>query len=377
VSDTTGAQPDAYARAGVDIAAGDDAARRYQAHAARTWRPEVLTALGGFGGAFALPIERYPQPLLVSGTDGVGTKLKLAFALNQHDTVGVDCVAMCVNDIAVMGAEPLFFLDYFATGKLDPAVAERVVAGVADGCTQAGCALIGGETAEMPGMYADGEYDLAGFAVGIVNRDKLIDGSAVTAGDVVIGLGSSGVHSNGFSLVRHLIADARLDLAADAAALGQPGTSIGAALLTPTRIYARTLPALAAEFPIHGMAHITGGGLTENLPRVLHGRWDIELALGSWDVPPVFGWLADLGALSDDTLFRTFNMGVGLALLVPESAAAGVLARAAALGERAARIGVVVGDSGTSAPAHGDGGERGPEVPAHGTGQVRRAGSWR
>jgi phosphoribosylformylglycinamidine cyclo-ligase len=349
------AQPDAYARAGVDITAGEDAARRYQAHAARTWRPEVLTALGGFGGAFALPIERYPEPLLVSGTDGVGTKLKLAFALNRHDTIGVDCVAMCVNDIAVMGAEPLFFLDYFATGRLDPGVAERVVAGVAEGCAQAGCALIGGETAEMPGMYAAGEYDLAGFAVGVVNRDRLVDGRAVTAGDLVIGLGSSGVHSNGFSLVRRLIADAGLALTNDAAALGQPGTSVGEALLTPTRIYARTLLALAAELPIHGMAHITGGGLTENLPRMLHGRWDVELALGSWEVPPVFAWLADLGALGDDELFRAFNMGVGLALFVPPEAAAGVLARAVTLGERAARIGVV----------------------APGTGVVRRVGSWR
>ncbi len=346
---------DAYARAGVDITAGDDAARRYQAHAARTWRPGVLTALGGFGGAFALPVDRYPQPLLVSGTDGVGTKLKLAFALNRHDTVGVDCVAMCVNDIVVMGAEPLFFLDYFATGRLDPGVAERVVAGVADGCAQAGCALIGGETAEMPGMYADGEYDLAGFAVGIVNRDKLVDGTAVAAGDVVIGLGSSGLHANGFSLVRRLIADAGLALTDDAAALGQPGTSLGAALLTPTRIYARTVLALLAELPLHGMAHITGGGLTENLPRVLQGRHDVELALGSWEVPPVFAWLADLGALTDDELFRTFNMGVGLALVVPEDAAAGVLARAAALGERAAQIGVV----------------------APGTGVVRRTGAWR
>jgi phosphoribosylformylglycinamidine cyclo-ligase len=355
VSDATDAHADAYARAGVDIAAGDDAARRYQAHAARTWRPGVLTALGGFGGAFALPVDRYPQPLLVSGTDGVGTKLQLAFAMNRHDTIGVDCVAMCVNDIAVMGAEPLFFLDYFATGRLDPGVAERVVAGVADGCTQAGCALVGGETAEMPGMYANGEYDLAGFAVGIVNRDKLVDGTAIAAGDVVIGLGSSGVHSNGFSLVRRLIAEAGLSLSADAAALGQPGARLGEALLTPTRIYARALLALAAEFPIHGMAHITGGGLTENLPRVLHGRFDVALALGSWTVPPVFAWLADLGALSDDELFRTFNMGVGLALVVPEGAAAGVLAQAAALGERAARIGAV----------------------APGAGVVRRAGAWR
>jgi phosphoribosylformylglycinamidine cyclo-ligase len=355
LTDSGAPASDAYARAGVDISAGDDAARRYHAHAARTWRPEVLTALGGFGGAFALPVDRYPQPLLVSGTDGVGTKLKLAFALNRHDTIGVDCVAMCVNDIVVMGAEPLFFLDYFATGRLDPGVAERVVAGVADGCAQAGCALIGGETAEMPGMYADGEYDLAGFTVGIVNRDKLVDGTAVAAGDVVIGLGSSGVHSNGFSLVRRLIADTGLELEADAAALGQPGTSLGEALLTPTRIYVRTVLALLAEFPIHGMAHITGGGLTENLPRILHGPWDVELALGSWDVPPVFPWLADLGALSDDELFRTFNMGVGLALLVPEDAAARVLVRAAALGERAARIGAIV----------------------PGSGQVRRVGSWR
>jgi len=210
--DAGGIGGDAYRRAGVNIAAGSEAVRRYAAHAARTWRPEVLTALGGFGGGFALPVDRYVQPVLVAGADGVGTKLKLAFALHRHETVGIDCVAMCVNDILVMGAEPLFFLDYFATGRLDPDIAEQVVRGVADGCAQAGCALIGGETAEMPGMYADGEYDLAGFAVGVVDRDRLIDGRAIQAGDAVVGLASSGLHANGFSLVRRLIADAGLSL---------------------------------------------------------------------------------------------------------------------------------------------------------------------
>ena len=373
---------DAYRRAGVDIEAGDEAARRYAAHAARTLRPEVLTRLGGFGGGFALPLDRYPQPVLVSGTDGVGTKLKLAFALGKHDTVGIDCVAMCVNDILVMGAEPLFFLDYFATGRLDPAVAEAVVAGVAEGCAQAGCALIGGETAEMPGIYADGEYDLAGFAVGVVNRDHLIDGSAIEDGDAVIGLASSGVHSNGFSLLRTLLAGAGLSLdEPNAAVLERYGVrgdgvtqrtrriaedaedaegariqTLGEVLLEPTRIYVRTVLALLREgLPIRGMAHITGGGLTGNLPRILHGRHDVALRLGTWDVPPVFALLARLGNLTDDDLFATFNMGVGLALVVPEFAADEVIARAEALGECAARIGTVL----------------------PGTGAVRREGSWR
>ncbi|HEX6796673.1 MAG TPA: phosphoribosylformylglycinamidine cyclo-ligase [Ktedonobacterales bacterium] len=413
---------DAYRQAGVDIEAGDDAARRYAAHAARTLRPEVLTRLGGFGGGFALPLDRYPQPVLVSGADGVGTKLKLAFALGKHDTVGIDCVAMCVNDILVMGAEPLFFLDYFATGRLDPAVAEAVVAGVAEGCARAGCALIGGETAEMPGMYADGEYDLAGFTVGVVNRDQLIDGSAIEDGDAVIGLASSGVHSNGFSLVRTLIADAGLSLdepydevlgrygvrrtrrtrrlaevaeeraegeltaedAEDAeeerrdvmgtghphAVVARPASpaglptretdgcvlTLGEVLLEPTRIYVRAVLALLRDgLPIRGMAHITGGGLTGNLPRVLHRRLDVALRLGAWEVPPIFALLARLGNLTDDDLFATFNMGVGLALAVPESAAEETIARAEALGERAVRIGTVL----------------------PGTGVVRREGTWR
>ncbi len=333
---------DAYRQAGVDITAGDEAARRYVAHAARTLRPEVLTALGGFGGAFALPVDRYPNPVLVSGTDGVGTKLKLAFATGRHDTVGIDCVAMCVNDILVMGAEPLYFLDYFATGRLEPAVAEAVVAGVAEGCARAGCALIGGETAEMPGMYAAGEYDLAGFAVGVVSREKLIDGSAIADGDAVIGLASSGVHSNGFSLVRRLLADSGL-------AVSEPfgASTLGDALLEPTRIYVPTVLALLGEgLPIRGMAHITGGGLTGNLPRILHGQHDVDLRLGTWEVPPIFTLLARLGNLGDDDLFATFNMGIGLALVVPEEAAERTIARARALGERAWRIGAVTPGTG-------------------------------
>jgi phosphoribosylformylglycinamidine cyclo-ligase len=345
---------EAYREAGVDISAGDEAARRYQAHAARTWRSEALTALGGFGGAFALPLDRYPTPVLVSGTDGVGTKLKIAFALGRHDTVGIDCVAMCVNDIAVMGAEPLFFLDYLAMGRVDPAVAEQVVRGVADGCAQAGCALIGGETAEMPGIYQDGEYDLAGFAVGVVNRDRIIDSSAIADDDVVIGLASSGLHSNGFSLVRKLIGNAGIALDTPAPT-GTNGLTLGEELLTPTRIYSPTALALCREFPVHGMAHITGGGLTDNIPRILHGRWVVELELASWRVPPIFSWLARRGDLSDDDLFRTFNMGVGFVLVVPAEAADGVVARANELGERAARIGVV----------------------RSGEGQVLRRGSWR
>jgi phosphoribosylformylglycinamidine cyclo-ligase len=348
---------DAYAQAGVNIAAGDAAARAYAPHAARTWRPEVLTVLGGFSGGFAVPLDRYPQPVLVSGTDGVGTKLKLAFALNRHETVGIDCVAMCANDVLVMGAEPLFFLDYFATGKLDPQVAEQVVHGVADGCLQAGCALIGGETAEMPGMYPEGEYDLAGFAVGIVNRDKLLDYTAIAAGDAVIGLASSGVHSNGFSLVRKLLADAGRSLDEPFAVHGSIGASatLGETLLTPTRIYVKPVLALLREFPMHGMAHITGGGLTNNVPRMLSQRWDAELLLGSWPVPPIFAFLAGLGKLSDDDLFQTFNMGVGFVLVVPAETAEAVLARAAELGERAYHIGTI----------------------RPGTGLVRRVGDWR
>jgi phosphoribosylformylglycinamidine cyclo-ligase len=342
---------DAYREAGVDIGAGDEAARRYQAHAARTWRPETLTALGGFGGAFTLPLDRYPDPVLVSGTDGVGTKLKIAFALGRHDTIGIDCVAMCVNDIAVMGAEPLFFLDYLAMGKLDATVAEQVVRGVADGCAQAGCALIGGETAEMPGMYQEGEYDLAGFAVGVAPRNRLIDGGAIADGDVVIGLSSSGIHSNGFSLVRKLIENARIEL--DAPFNGD--STLGQELLTPTRIYSPTALALAQEFPVHGMAHITGGGLTGNVPRILHGRWDAVLDLASWQTPPIFSCLAEVGDLGDDDLFRTFNMGVGFVVVAPEEAANGVIARAGELGERAMRIGVV----------------------RRGAGQVHRLGTWR
>ncbi|HEY7092835.1 MAG TPA: phosphoribosylformylglycinamidine cyclo-ligase [Ktedonobacterales bacterium] len=344
---------EAYREAGVDIDAGDEAARRYQTHAARTWRPEALTALGSFGGAFAL-LDRYPNPVLVSGTDGVGTKLKIAFALGRHDTVGIDCVAMCVNDIAVMGAEPLFFLDYLAMGRLDPAVAEQVVRGVAEGCAQAGCALIGGETAELPGIYQEGEYDLAGFAVGIVNRHQLIDGSATADSDVVIGLASSGLHSNGFSLVRKLIGDAGIALDAPTPT-GAIGVTLGEELLTPTRIYSPTALALCREFPVHGMAHITGGGLTDNLPRILHRRWDVELDVESWRISPVFSWLERLGDLSDDDLFRTFNMGVGFVVIVPVEVADGVVARANELGERATRIGVV----------------------RAGEGRVQRRGSWR
>jgi len=346
----------AYKRAGVDIAAGEEAVRRYGPQAARTWRPEVVTTLGGFGGGFALPVDRYSQPVLVSGADGVGTKLKLAFALNRHDTVGVDCVAMCVNDVLALGAEPLFFLDYFATGKLNPDVAEQVVRGVADGCVQAGCALLGGETAEMPGMYADGEYDLAGFAVGIVNRDRLIDGSAIAEGDMVIGLASSGVHANGFSLVRRLIDEAGISLREPFLLDGQGygSKTLGEILLTPTRIYVRSVLTLLKEFPVHGMAHITGGGLMDNVPRILGGRWDVELILGTWPVPPIFTFLARLGNLSDNDLFQTFNMGIGFVLIVAADVAEAVIARAMTLGEQAMRIGTV----------------------GAGTGRVHRVGTW-
>ncbi len=297
---------DAYKQAGVDIEAGEAVVAGISEAVKSTWRPGVVGDLGGFGGLFAL--GRYDDPVLVSGTDGVGTKLLVAQRLGRHETIGVDLVAMCVNDIVVCGAAPLFFLDYFATGKLDPAEASQVVAGIAAGCRQAGCALIGGETAEMPGMYAPGHYDLAGFAVGVVEREALLDGTALTPGDRVVALPSSGLHSNGFSLVRHLVDE--LDWQADHG-LGRP---LGEVLLTPTRIYVKELLALRPH--LKGLAHVTGGGLPGNVPRVLPEGLGVELRWGSWPVPPIFGLLERLGELSRDDLLRTFNLGVGMVCFV-------------------------------------------------------------
>jgi phosphoribosylformylglycinamidine cyclo-ligase len=315
---------DAYRDAGVDIDAADALIDRIKPLAASTHREGVMGGIGGFGGLFAL--QGYRDPVLVSGTDGVGTKLLVAQKLGRHDTIGVDLVAMCVNDIVVTGAEPLFFLDYFATGKLSPEEGAQVVSGVAEGCRQAGCALLGGETAEMPGMYAPGHYDLAGFAVGVVERDRLLDGSQVAPGHALVGLPSAGLHSNGFSLVRKIVDDAGLDLSTDPGGLGR---TLGDELLTPTRIYVQQLLALRADHEVHAMAHITGGGLPENLPRVLPEGCGARVRLGSWPMPPVFELLARAGNLSQRDLYRTFNAGLGMVLAVPASEARAVADAAA------------------------------------------------
>ncbi len=305
-----------YRDAGVDIDAGNALVERIKPHVKRTYRPEVLTGLGGFGGLFRLDAERWREPVLVSGTDGVGTKLKLAGQLDRHDTIGIDLVAMCVNDILTVGAEPLFFLDYFATGRLDTARAERVVAGIAEGCVQAGCALIGGETAEMPDMYADGEYDLAGFVVGVVERAHQIDGSAIRAGQLVLGVDSSGPHSNGYSLIRRIIERSGADLE-------QPcgDTSLGDALMAPTRIYVQAVLSLLRQTPLPGMAHITGGGLVENVIRVVPADLGLRFDTRSWDWPPVFHWLQQTGGVERMEMLRTFNCGIGLALIVEATVA--------------------------------------------------------
>ena len=301
---------DAYKTAGVDIEAGDEVVDRIKRHVRSTYRPGVVGDIGGFGGLFSL-MGRYKDPLLVSGTDGVGTKLLLAQRLQRHDTIGVDLVAMCVNDVVVCGAEPLFFLDYFATGKLRPAEAEQVVAGIAEGCRQAGCALIGGETAEMPGMYAPGHYDLAGFCVGAVERAEMIDGSRITPGDAIVGLPSSGVHSNGFSLVRHLLDGLPMDQ--DNWGLGAP---LGEVLLRPTAIYVKQLLDLRTRYDLLGMAHITGGGFTGNVPRVLPPGMGARLHAGSWPVLPIFDLLRAKGNLTDAEMYRTFNNGIGMIVVV-------------------------------------------------------------
>jgi phosphoribosylformylglycinamidine cyclo-ligase len=330
---------EAYKQAGVDIAAGNEAVERMKKHVAKTFRPEVLTDLGGFGGLFAFASGKYEEPILVSGTDGVGTKLKLAFALDRHDTIGIDAVAMCVNDIVVSGAEPLFFLDYLACGKLVPEKIEAIVKGVADGCKQAGCALIGGETAEMPGMYAEDEYDIAGFAVGAVDRKRLIDGSQIRPGDVLIGLSSSGLHSNGFSLVRKvLLADGKYTLTDELPELG--GARLGDVLLTPTRIYVRAVLDLIGKVQVKGLSHITGGGFIENIPRILPEGVNADIRLGSWTVPPIFDLLAREGNLTHDDLYRTFNMGIGMIAIVPEEQADAAVAALREAGESAQRIGV-------------------------------------
>jgi phosphoribosylformylglycinamidine cyclo-ligase len=314
-----------YREAGVDVEAGRAFVEKIRTLVQSTYRPEVLGGLGGFSGCFQLP-GGYQEPVLVSGTDGVGTKLKLAQDLNCHNTVGIDLVAMCVNDVLTSGAEPLFFLDYLATGKLNSEQLTQVVAGISEGCCLSGCALLGGETAEMPGFYQPGEYDLAGFCVGIVEKSQMLNGSQVQVGDIAIGLASQGVHSNGFSLVRKIVSESATlspaSLSWDTRLEQFAGQSLGEVLLTPTQIYVKpVLEARRAGIEIHGMAHITGGGLPENLPRCLGIDQSIQVHPNSWSVPPIFQWLADAGQLSTDTLFNTFNMGIGFVLLVsPEQA---------------------------------------------------------
>jgi phosphoribosylformylglycinamidine cyclo-ligase len=329
-----------YKDAGVDIAAGAALVEAIGPLARATARPGAEAEVGGFGGLFDLAATGYRDPVLVSGTDGVGTKLKIAFAAGRHDSVGIDLVAMCVNDIATRGAEPLFFLDYFATGKLDIDVATAVVAGVAEGCRRAGCALIGGETAEMPDMYGAGEYDLAGFAVGAVERDAMLPRDTVAAGDVLLGLASSGLHSNGFSLVRRIVEDHGLDYRGPAPFA--PGTSLGEALLEPTRIYVESCLAALAEGKLKALAHITGGGLVENLPRVLPAGTAAVIDASAWPVPPVFGWLASAGGMDPREMARTFNCGIGMVAVVAAEDAASATAAFEANGETIHRIGAVM-----------------------------------
>ena len=329
-----------YRDAGVDIDAGDQLVENIKPFAKKTLRKGVLAGIGGFGALFELASRRYREPVLVSGTDGVGTKLKIAFLTDRHDTVGIDLVAMCVNDIVVSGAEPLFFLDYFATGKLAVPKAQSVVKGIAEGCRQAGCALIGGETAEMPSFYAEGEYDLAGFAVGVVDRPKIIDGRSIVPGDALIGLASTGLHSNGYSLARRVLLDqAKLSVTSP---LPHSDQLLGDVLLTPTRIYVKQVLVLIQEYPINGIAHITGGGITENLPRVFPSGVRAQVRRSAWSVPPIFQTIARLGQVGREEMYRAFNMGIGMILVVPATAAQSVMERATKLGDPAYRIGTIL-----------------------------------
>ena len=324
-----------YRDAGVDMDAGDALVEAIKPFAKRTMREGVMGGIGGFGALFEVS-KKFKEPVLVSGTDGVGTKLKLAFHLNKHDTVGIDLVAMSVNDILVQGAEPLFFLDYFACGKLDVPTATDVIKGIAKGCELAGCALIGGETAEMPSMYPEGEYDLAGFAVGAVEKSKLIDGSKIVPGDMILGLASSGAHSNGYSLVRKIIDVAKPDLSADF-----HGRKLGDVLLEPTRIYVKPLLALMETLEVKGMVHITGGGLVENIPRVLQANLTAVLQRDAWVMPPLFAWLQQHGGVADAEMHRVFNCGIGMAVIVSKENAAAAIAHLKAAGEAVFQIGEI------------------------------------
>ncbi len=329
-----------YEKAGVSLEAGYDVVRRIKKHVASTARPGVMGNIGAFGGMFDLSSLNYREPVLVSGTDGVGTKLKIAFAMDRHDTIGIDAVAMCVNDVLAQGAEPLFFLDYVAQGKTRPEVVEAIVAGVAEGCRQAGCALVGGETAEMPGMYPDGEYDIAGYTTGVVEKSKLIDGSKVSVGDVLVGIASSGIHSNGFSLVRKIFSDNSLDLHKPYPEL-ESDLPLGLVALTPTRIYVRQVLDVIRQVDVHGVAHITGGGFDENIPRILREGQGLEVREGSWEILPIFRFLEKYGNIPHREMFNIFNMGVGMVLALDPADAGRAIDILASHGDRATVIGRV------------------------------------
>ncbi|MDO5497232.1 MAG: phosphoribosylformylglycinamidine cyclo-ligase [Alistipes sp.] len=335
-----------YEKAGVNLEAGYEVVRRIKSHVKSTNRPGVMGNIGAFGGMFDLASLGYKEPILVSGTDGVGTKLKIAFEIDKHDTIGIDAVAMCVNDVLAQGAEPMFFLDYVAVGHNEPAKIEAIVASVAEGCRQAGCALIGGETAEMPGMYGGGEYDIAGFTCGVVERAKLIDGSKVKVGDVLVGIASSGVHSNGFSLVRKIVSDNGFDLKAPHTDLGDK--PLGEVLLTPTRIYVKQVLEVIRECDVHGISHITGGGFDENIPRILSEGQGVEVTEGSWEILPVFHFLEKYGKVAHREMFNIFNMGIGMVIALDESEAAKAIEILTKHGEKASIIGRIVEGEGVT-----------------------------
>ena len=335
-----------YENAGVNLEAGYEVVRRIKQHVASTVRPGSMGGIGSFGGMFDLSVLGIHEPVLVSGTDGVGTKLKIAFAMDRHDTVGIDAVAMCVNDVLAQGAEPLIFLDYVAIGHNVPEKVEAIVAGVAEGCRQAGCALVGGETAEMPGMYADGEYDIAGYTTGVVEKSKLIDGSKVKAGDVLVGIASSGVHSNGFSLVRKIVGDRGLSYHDTVEEFG--GRRLGDVLLTPTRIYVKQVLEVIRKCDVHGVAHITGGGFDENIPRVLHEGLGLEIHEGSWEILPVFRMLEKWGGVPHREMFNIFNMGIGMVIVLDETEAGKAIGILESRGEKASVIGKVTAEPGVN-----------------------------
>ena len=336
-----------YEKAGVSLEAGYDVVRRIKKHVASTARLGVMGNIGAFGGMFDLSALNIKEPVLVSGTDGVGTKLKIAFAMDKHDTIGIDAVAMCVNDVLAQGAEPLVFLDYVAQGKTRPEVVEAIVAGVAEGCRQAGCALVGGETAEMPGMYEDGEYDIAGYTTGVVEKSKLIDGTKVKIGDVLVGIASTGVHSNGFSLVRKIFADNELDLNKAYPELGVD-EPLGLVALTPTRIYVKQVLDVIRQLDVHGVAHITGGGFDENIPRILQEGQGIEINEGTWEILPIFHFLEKYGKIPHREMFNIFNMGIGMVLAMDATQAGEAIDILAQYGDKAAVIGKVTDQQGVN-----------------------------